>query len=361
MARKSIGYTHLQWTCPSCNGKNRGTDEICGNCQAPQPDDIQFEQPAQENLIKDKKMIERAKAGADIHCGYCGTRNVATAVSCTQCGADLSEGQARKSGQHLGSHRKKAAPDINCEFCGTANKADAGSCTSCGASLAGKPVLKPRATPRTLPTPSKRRVSPSLIAILVAACIGLVVIAVLFNRTDDVVGRVEAVEWERTVAIEELGPASYEDWRGKIPSDGTVGVCTEKVHHTQTNPAPNSVEVCGEPYTVDTGTGVGEIVQDCEYQVYENWCEYTVNEWHQVDEVMVTGNNYSPQWPQTSLASNQREGEQDENYRVIFSTDGDRYNYGVSSLNALQQYEINSDWILHVNTFDIVVDVEPAD
>ncbi len=43
-------------------------------------------------------MAKIASAGADIHCGFCGTRNPATATICSQCGADLKEGKARQAG-----------------------------------------------------------------------------------------------------------------------------------------------------------------------------------------------------------------------------------------------------------------------
>jgi DNA-directed RNA polymerase subunit RPC12/RpoP len=357
MTRKTVGYTHLQWTCPNCGHKNQGTAEKCASCQAPQPEDVQFEQPAQEKLIQDEKAVARAKAGADIHCPYCGTRNPANAATCAQCGGDLSEGARRAQGQTVGAHRRQAAPDVACEYCGTMNPADGATCTNCGAALSSP-------QPRTPSTPSKQASSKGipavLIVILVLCCVGAAVVAYLYNRTDEVVGQVEAVEWELRVDIEELGPVSHDDWLDEIPSNADVGVCTEKPHHTQSNPAPGAVEVCGTPYTVDTGTGIGEVVQECEYEVYEDWCEYTVEEWRAVEEASATGNDFNPRWPEPQLSRNQREGNREENYRVVFDTDGSQYTYSTSDFDHFAAFEINSEWVLQVNTFDIVVDVEPA-
>lgn len=363
MTRKSIGYTHLQWTCPACGHKNAGTVEKCTSCQAPQPEDVTFEQPAQEKLITDEQVIARAKAGPDIHCPYCGTRNPATATTCAQCGGDLSEGTARNKGNVIGAHRRQAAPDVACAYCGTMNPADALQCTNCGASLAQPQAQRPSPRPpKTTAQPqTNKNLKPLLIGLLVLGCIGAAIFIFLFNRTEDVIGRVDAVEWERTITIEQLGPVTHEDWRDDIPADArSIGSCSEKPHHTQSNPAPGATEICGTPYTVDTGTGIGEVVQDCEYQVYEDWCEYTVMEWQTADSLSIQGNDYNPSWPQYTLLTDQREGDRQEQYRIIFDTDGDNYSYSTSDFDRFTDFAIGSEWVLEVNTFNIVVGVEPA-
>ena len=358
MARKTVGYTHLHWTCPACGTQNLGTAEKCVNCQAPQPEDVAFEQPAQEKLIKDEKVIARAKAGPDIHCPYCGTRNPANVPTCAQCGGDLSEGTARKGGA-LGAHRRKAAPDVACTYCGTMNPADARSCHNCGASLAKTEPQRPSPQPKATRPQPRKNISPLLIGLLVVGCIVAAILVVLFNRTEDVIGQVEAVQWERTITIEQLSPVSREDWLDEIPSDANIGICTEKPHHTQNNPAPNSTEICGTPYTLDTGTGIGEVVQDCEYQVYEDWCEYTALEWQTADSITTQGDGYNPSWPQYTLLTDQKEGERQENYRVFFDTDGNKYTYSTNNLERFTDFQIGSEWVLEINTFDMIVGVEP--
>jgi DNA-directed RNA polymerase subunit RPC12/RpoP len=361
MARKTVGYTHLQWTCPACGHKNPGTAEKCSSCQAPQPADVAFEQPAQEKLLTDDKTIARAKAGPDIHCPFCGTRNQATATHCTQCGGDLAEGTARPTGSALGTHKHQAAPDIACAYCGTMNPADAPICSNCGASVAANEPKRPSPQPQTSTRAQPRKnISPLLIGLLIFGCLAAAILAFMFSRTEDVIGRVKTVEWERTITIEALGSVSHEDWLDDIPSNASVGVCTERVHHTQSNPAPGANEVCGEPYTVDTGTGLGEVVQDCEYQVYESWCEYTAMEWQTADSITAQGNDYNPIWPHRALLTDQREGSRQENYLVTFDTDGNNYSYSPSNLDQFTSFQIGSQWLLEVNTFDIVMGVSPT-
>jgi predicted RNA-binding Zn-ribbon protein involved in translation (DUF1610 family) len=104
MTRKTVGYVELEWTCPNCGTRNRGTDKKCVACGLPQPADIAFEQQVQEELITDQAVAQQAQQGPDIHCPYCGTRNLAGAERCKQCGGDLVGGKARESGRVVGAH-----------------------------------------------------------------------------------------------------------------------------------------------------------------------------------------------------------------------------------------------------------------
>jgi len=103
MAKKTLGYEELQWTCPNCDGINPGPEKTCGNCGAPQPDDVKFEQAVRSELLQDEEAIARAKAGPDIHCPYCEARNPGNAQNCSQCGGDLVGGEQRTSGEVVGA------------------------------------------------------------------------------------------------------------------------------------------------------------------------------------------------------------------------------------------------------------------
>ena len=63
---------------------------------------MKFEQAPEEQIITDEAKIAEAKAGPDIYCAYCGTRNPSTATACKQCTAPLAEGKAREAGAVLG-------------------------------------------------------------------------------------------------------------------------------------------------------------------------------------------------------------------------------------------------------------------
>ncbi len=355
MVKKTVGYVRLEWTCPRCGSKNPGPQKMCGGCGGPQPDDVKFEQPAQEKLVTDEEEIKRATAGPDEHCPYCGARNPARAETCTQCGGDLTDATARAAGQVLGAHRDKAAKDVPCPSCGAMNPGTALKCSQCGASMA-QPKPKPR-----VKKPTKRPSSGPVAFIAGGAALVLIALFIfLATRTSDVIGIVESVSWTRTIAIEALGPATHEDWRDEIPTDAVVGTCTEKVHHTQDEPAPGAKEVCGTPYTEDTGTGYGEVVQDCQYQVTADWCTFTVQEWQKTDEVTLSGADPNPRWPDLQLGSDQREGTPDEAYQIVFDTDGDTYTYQTSDSAAFSQYAIGSRWVLKVNKLNQLTSIEPA-
>lgn len=360
MTKKTLGYVNLEWTCPFCGTRNPGIQKKCSNCGSPQPKDVQFEQVAQETFIEDENLIEQAKAGPDIHCPYCGTRNPAEATTCSNCMGDLTDAAAREQGQVLGQHQKEAKPDVACPYCGTMNPATAVKCSSCNANLT-KPQVQPRPQPAAKAAPRQRKglgvVGIIVIVAVIALCIFL---ASLFFRTDDVVGRVTAVQWTRTVAIEGLVPVEYNDFLEDIPQDVEVSDCRQELHHVQDSPADNSREVCGTPYTVDTGTGVGEVVQDCQYEVYADYCAYYVDEWQQVDVATVSGTDFTPLWPQPQLAGEQRLGEQEEEYEVVFQGDGEQYTYTTSSLDRYTQFTMGSEWVLQVNQLGGVVSVEPA-
>ncbi len=358
MTKKTVGYVHLEWTCPSCGTRNKGTDKICVNCGAPQPKDVQFEQAAQEELIADEAVIEQAKKGADIHCPYCGTRNPADAQTCSQCLGDLSEDAIkRESGRILGAHKDKPAPDVKCPSCGTMNPATARQCAQCGAPLR-QSESKP-APPSAKPA-AKSGLPGWVMAVgaivLLFLCGGLLL---LMLRTDDVKGTVADVEWQYTISIEALSPAEYEDWQDQVPADAEILSCSDEVRRVQDSPAPNSEEVCGTPYTVDTGSGVGEVVQDCEYRVYDAMCRYTVMEWQTVDQAAASGNDFQPDWPALSLAADEREGEREASFSVIFRADGRDYTYHPATLEEYRQFQPGSTWTLKINKLGAIVDVEP--
>jgi hypothetical protein len=196
-------------------------------------------------------------------------------------------------------------------------------------------------------------------AVLLLLCVCALAFFVFSSRTEEVAGAVSDVAWSRSIAIEGLVPVTQEDWRDEIPAGSQVGSCTERVHHTQDTPASNARELCGTPYVVDTGTGAGEVVQDCQYEVLENYCEYTVYEWREVDTAQLTGNNFSPVWPKPLLNSEQRMGQRAEEYIVTFTSERGQYRYTTTDPNLFNQFQIGSRWRLQVNSFNGVTDVEP--
>jgi DNA-directed RNA polymerase subunit RPC12/RpoP len=358
MAKKELGHVELQWKCPNCSALNPGPERLCLKCGAPQPANVQFEQAEHQVLITDETVKEKVAAGADIHCPYCGARNPASVKVCGQCGGDLTTGVRRETGKVLGALDTGSASTIKCPRCGADNLETAKECISCGASLSQpKEAVQPAAAPK-LP-----RLSPVMIAAFIVGLMmvcGICAVATYsLTRTETFKGTVEMVQWERSVPIEAFVPVTYSDWKDQIPSEAEVGSCDDRLRSVESEPVPNSVEVCGTPYTVDTGTGYGDVVQDCEYQVYDTYCSYSINEWKQVDTATTSGEGFNAVWPNPDLMSGQRLGEDTtETYTIIFASDGETYTYQVHDFNQFQEYPVGSTWNIKVNKLGGVVSVE---
>lgn len=361
MVRKSLGYVELQWTCPHCGTLNPGPNKFCNGCGAPMADDVEFDQPVQEELLTDEEKIARAKAGPDVHCPYCGSRNAGDAQFCGACGGDLEDASARASGQVLGAHRAAPTADVVCPSCGTANAATAKHCVGCGASLAEVGAAREEPAKATSPEKKRRFPLPAILGGGVLLCLIAAIAFIIFGRqSEELVGTVQRVEWSRSIPILAQQEVEDEGWRDEIPAQAQIGACQLEYHHTQDEPAPSSEEKCGTPYTIDSGSGYGEVVQDCVYEVYEEWCTYTDLRWDQVDIVTATGTDLQPVWPEFTLGSDEREGESEESYQVFFDTDEGAYTYYASDTGEFNKFTNGSQWVLKVNPFDQVLDVEPA-
>jgi hypothetical protein len=330
MTQETLGYVRLEWTCRRCGGKNPGPEKLCIHCGASIDEQEQFELPETQEFVTDAEELKKAAAGPDIHCPYCETRNPAGSTVCSQCGGSLAEGIVRDSGHIVG------APP--------------------------KPRVAPRPAPQSVVSKAKGLpwyLFAGLAVLLLVCCVG----AYLLTRpSQDINGVVRDISWERRISIEALRPVSHEDWRDEIPSDAQLGNCRKKEHHTQSeepSPGVEAQKVCGTPYTIDQGSGYGKVVQDCEYKVYADWCEYTREEWQGVDDVSASGHDLNPVWPQVNLASGQREGERSEEYKVDFDTDGKSYTYRPRDADEFSGYVIGSKWVLSVNALGGVTAIEP--
>ena len=360
MARKVKGYIELYWKCPSCGSENLGSHAYCTSCGSPQPRSVDFHQGSQQQLITDPERLKRAKAGADIHCGFCGTRNPAGASLCTQCGSELKEGTRRAGGQVVGAFSEGTHQPIKCANCGTLNAGTRLKCGNCGSSLAHgeAPKKAPTATAATQPLPRNMLfIGAGVVLVLCAA------LYFLFIRTQAAVGTVTAANWTRSVTIEAFGPVAMQDWLDELPAEAEDVSCSEEVRLTQDEPPASGRydEVCGTPYNVDTGGGFAEVVQDCEYQVYADYCSFTVDAWTPVATAELEGVGPNAEWPAPALSSSQRLGEETADYACVFDSSGKTYTYHTDSLAEFQRCTIGSTWNLQINALGGVTSISPAD
>src|SRR5688572_3556814 len=223
MQRRSKGFVKLEWICPNCESRNPGPEKTCQNCGAPQPENVKFERAVVENIISDEQSIKAASAGADIHCGFCGTRNPATAVTCSQCGGDLKEGKARAAGQVM--QAKPPQPkSIVCANCNFENKGTATTCEQCGAPLPKKNVSQENvAKPQPVAGLEQKRKRPNWLlfggigAFLILCCVAILFLFVLPSKT--VEGTVTNVYWQTSVPVQEIRAVNHSNESGSPPSD----------------------------------------------------------------------------------------------------------------------------------------------
>jgi DNA-directed RNA polymerase subunit RPC12/RpoP len=364
LAKKTVGYVEMEWTCPNCGSKNPGMNKNCGTCGAPQPANVEFELGEKREIITDAQKVQAAAKGADIHCPYCGTRNPADAATCAQCGGDLKEGTKRASGRVLNAVPVQPGLEIKCPNCGTLNSPGNDKCSACGTLLTARAAVPAAQTATQAPGAASGNaklgffrpwMALPIIAVLLACCVTL---GFLFFRTKSAMGVVQNVQWERVISIEALREVTREAWRDQVPNDGQIISCTQEYRTRQDNPAPNSKEVCSTAY-VDKGNGVAEVVETCYYEVYDDYCKYTAPEWQQVDSATAQGADLQPYWPQVNLSNGEREGERKEAYTAYFETSDGVKEFTTDDAALFVQLQPGTQWTLTVNTFGQVVEVSP--
>ncbi len=353
-SRRTIGYIQNEWTCPNCGTRNKGGMKTCENCGAPQPENVQFELPSEQTFVTDEEQIKAAQAGADIHCPFCGTRNPATAKTCSQCGGDLTEGKARQAGRIM---QAPAAPPrvIKCANCGVENPSSNTVCSNCGSPLpqvAPVQAIAPNAVPSIpfvknigkLKKPNGTVIG-AILAALALCCIAIG--AVFFLPTKSVQATVADVHWETSVPVQEVRAVDYNNEPGSPPSGAYDVSCRDDSH-----------DVCQQK-TVDKGNGYSEVVEECHTET-EQYCSYTVDEWTTIQTYTTEGNDLRPIYESPSIASGQRLGNESEQLTVTFITaDGEQKTYSPSSVSEFQQFDVGSTWTLKMNTLGSIRSVSP--
>ena len=335
MARKVLGYIELVWTCDSCGTRNPGAIKSCTSCGAPQPINVHFERvdPETFNFIKDEALIRIAKSGPDKHCPYCGTRNLADAQVCVNCGGDLTIGATSRPTGILTAEEPAPIPE---------------------------PSIP--STPSTVQTERKPIPKWAIIVIalvLLVCCFFGTMYFIRMNQTDKMDATVSSTSWQRQVALEAYQLVRASDWKADIPFNAQAYDCQLRYKYNSDNPTQNSEEVCGTPYTVDTGTGIGEVVQDCYYKVYEEYCSYDTMQWVVVDTLTENGSGTDAFWPTTNLGTNERLGNSSERYTITFLASSDSYEYSTTDYNLFQLAQPGSSWVIEVNGLGDVTSVNP--
>lgn len=349
MQKRSKGFVELEWVCPNCDGKNRGSVKTCQNCGAPQPENVKFQRASNEKIITDEESIKAAQAGADIHCGFCGTRNPGTATVCSQCGGDLKEGKARVAGDLM-----QAPPpppkNIMCANCNFENKGTDTTCQQCGAPLPKEKISQVHVSkPQPIVGQAQKRKNPNWLlfggigAFLILCCVAILFLFILPSKSIE--GTVTNVYWQTSVPVQEVQPVNYSNERGSPPSDAYNVSCYNQ-----------SEQVC-EDVTYDRGNGYAETVTECHNET-EQYCSYTVDEWKTIQTYTLDGDDLYPVYENPRLESDQRIGSASDTFTIYFSTDEGQITYSPDDVNEFQQFQFGSTWTINLNAVGSVVSVE---
>lgn len=323
------------------------------------PENVKFEQPIKEEIISDQALIDDAKKGPDIFCGYCGSRNPAAAGSCSTCGADLNEGTRRSAGTAYRTSDAAHSNTIRCNVCGVENGISNLTCASCGSPLQTTLKIEPD-TPAQQPTPPKAGMGKGcMIAIVLLVLAAIIGFFLMTSKKEALSVVVSNTAWQTSIQVLGLIDKQASTWRDSIPGDSRIINCSERVRERSDTYVSGSEEVCEEPYYVDKGNGFSEKVQDCYYEIYDDYCTYAYQDWDVISVLSDQGNDVNPLIPKTSLTENQKLGDQSVSYSISFAdSTGKIYTYVPSSLEEYQQFDINDRYTIELNGFGSIVKME---
>jgi hypothetical protein len=270
---------------------------------------VKFYLPDDSAEVTEAAALQRARAGADWICAYCGADNPAENAFCSGCGAPRDGTKTREIVEHrFDSPPPPAAP------------------------------AKPKST--------RWRQGCGLGCLGLLALIGLVLYLAAPKKQDLTV---TGFHWTRTIAVEELRPVTESAWEGEVPAGARILGSSREVHHvdhiqtgtrTRTRTVSERVQTGTEKVKVgtrDLGNGYFEDVYEDrpvyedrsreesyeepvyrDQPVYRRRFRYEIEKWLPGREAKAEGQDRSPAWPDPRLAARQREGGRKELYEVFF-------------------------------------------
>jgi hypothetical protein len=348
-----VEIIELKWNCKDCSTQGiLGRHKRCPSCGSPRENNEMQMDGLQEGstapVVKDKELLELAKAG----------------------------------------------PDWFCACCGSGNRGDASSCTSCAAPKGSKPAPKPQpkpppppprpVEPQRDPTPEPSRTLPCLA--LVALCLAALAFIWWAMSSHQVVGNVSGMSWTRVAKVETWTDVVEREWRHKAnerrevrPTNGVgesagytmvPGSCRDEHYEdekyqcgtkpedydcsynenysstcTETKRVPdgkdcktlnNGFAECRTKYRSESQevkctkqrkvkkTCTREVPKYCTREIYKTKCDYTTQKWKWSRTKSSTGTGTeSLTWPNMNITLLERELRESE-YKLIFAyTDGE--------------------------------------
>lgn len=353
-----------RWDCQYCGTKGiLGRHKACPQCARSRPEGTKFYLPEDSEAVEKASLQEQARLGPDWICEFCSSSNPANLDVCRHCSAPR---EGTSSQQKVQEHAVGEAPR-------------SGDMT----------IPDPHEKYRTekAPGPKKARprwLLPAIGLLIVVAC--LIGASLLFGGNDLEVS-IEEMRWERSVVVEELQTVVEEDW--EVPDGGRLISQREEIHHydqvivgheRKQRQVSEQVQVgertfvCGQR---DLGNGFFEDIE-CSEPVYETqqrtetyeepiyeqvpvmdtMYEFEIERWTAQRTERATGRDQRVYWPELNLGADQREGEREEVYHIVFRDgDGERYEM-TFPLEEWLTFESLGRYTLRVNGLGQAVGVE---
>lgn len=359
------------WDCPFCGMKrNRGPEKFCGGCGAPRSPEVRFYLPEDAREVDDPLEQERARAGPDWSCAFCGGDNKGWNGFCTGCGSAREAGSARAQVQH-GPEAPRTAEEA-----------------------AARALPSP--PPPAPPAPSRgsgplARLAGGCGALGCLALLALVLLLVFLSGTHEESFRVTGAHWERVVSIERQVPVQEQAWSGAVPpgarelsrrqevrSHRKVQIGSETRTRSVSKQVPSGTERV-KVGTKDMGNGYFEdvyetrtvyrTVQETErYQepiyreepVYDVRITYEVQKWQEQRQARASGEDTQPRWPDADLAAGEREGARTEKYSLaVTDPKGKTLQYEPKDAADFQRFQVGSTCRGRVNRLGSLTALEP--
>ncbi len=334
------------WDCPQCDCKKiGGSHRVCTQCAAPRPEGDIFYDPGNARIVIDSRELERARAGADSLCAFCGGSIWAAEDTCQGCGASKADSDKKR---RVIFYPAGTEPRSNPEA-PTPQSFDRRS----SAMVPPEPAHNPRrngfgGTASTC-TPANPPNQWKLYA-LMASGVGLLALILFFMfRTH--VKTVEAVSfpWTRSIQVEEYKTFTEDDW--SIPTAGREKDHWQAIHHYNKVFDHNEQHSREVVYQVQTGTrqvrtgtrsrgnGYAEPIYSTEpvyttrsrteyytepvfkdVAEYHTKYRYEIERWVPTRTAVAQGVDQNASWPDPHLRANERKGSPSETYAVKFKT-----------------------------------------
>lgn len=234
-------------------------------------------------------------------CDHCGAKGLLSKSQrhCPECGAKQNPDKRYfpKEGeeQRIDGHKYEGS-DRACPACKAPQSARAHNCTHCGSPLDG--AAEVRGIAAVAPQPVKKRRWWILVVVLVLIAAIIFAIWYRFIRKHEATVTITAHRWERSIGVDKYDEHLEQAWRNEMPSDARSSTCHRKERSTKQVPDGEDCKIVQQ----DKKDGTFEKVKKCTPKtraepVEDDWCNFTVRRWKEIDRVRATGTGLTPAWP----------------------------------------------------------------